>query len=296
MQLFKPLKKKWIGIVSALLAVLTLASTTVPALADSEQAAMAKVRPSPIGALAIVAPWRAPVGEEVSMTVFERQNQTTVKDAGVWALTQESAEALKAEVEAIKEEGSTLLHELDWESMVSVRGTRLGTTNGSGQLKYTFSEEGRYVLVAVKRGYFPGRTGIAIKSLPQALAIEAPRRAEPGEKVTMTVFQRGTEDPVKDAAIWALTRENAEALKAEVEAIKEEGSLSPQEMDWESMVSVRGTRLGTTNGSGQLKHAFEEEGGYLLVALKDGYLPGRTGIAIRAPRIVEETPQQQPTQ
>jgi hypothetical protein len=123
--------------------------------------------------------------------------------------------------------------------------------------------------------------------LRAALAIMAPRRAPVGEAVTMTVFQRGTLDPVKDAGIWALTRDEAEALKAEIAGIREEGGNGVRDLDHESLLRDHGTFLGTTHGNGQLKHAFDEAGWYLLVAVKEGYHPGRTPIAIRAPRTVE---------
>ena len=51
--------------------------------------------------------------------------------------------------------------------------------------------------------------------------------------------------------------------------LKEAGT-NPQEIDYEAMVSIRGIFIGTTNGSGKVTHTFEEEGFYLLVALKQG--------------------------
>jgi len=120
-----------------------------------------------------------------------------------------------------------------------------------------------------------------------ALAILAPRRAPVGEEVSMTVFQRSTQDPVKDAGVWALTQENAEVLKGEIAKLKEEGNVSAQELDWESLVSGLGIPLGTTKGNGRLEYTFTEEGRYLLVAIKEGYIPGRTGIAIKVPKTTE---------
>ncbi len=276
-------KKKWSGIIAAVMALLVLTSTAVPALAQSDEGRAVRPKPVHREELAIVAPRMAPVGEEVSMSVFERRTQNPVKDAAIWALTRESAETLKERIAEIREASDNATRDLDWESLVSDLGIFLGTTHGNGQLKYTFEEEGRYLLIALKEGYRPGRTGIAIRTLPDALAIEAPRRATPGEAVTMTVFQRGSEDPVKDAAVWALTREEAETLKARIAEIREASDNVSRDLDWESLVSNLGIFLGTTNGSGKLRYTFEEEGRYLLIALKEGYRPGRTGIAIKTP-------------
>ena len=152
------MKKRRASIIAMLLALLVLVSTAVPALAQNEEEQTVVPKSIP-DALAILAPIRAPVGEEVSMTVFERSTQDPVKDAGVWALTQENAEVLKEEIAKLKEEGK----EPDHEALVSGLGIPLGTTKGNGRLEYTFTEGGRYLLVAIKEGYIPGRTGIAIR-------------------------------------------------------------------------------------------------------------------------------------
>jgi len=278
------MKKKWPGIMALLLALLVLVSTAVPTVAQSAEEETAGPEPVRREALAIVAPWGALVGEEVSMSVFQRRTQEPVEGAGIWALTRGEAEVLKEQLAEARGKNGVAAGEQDYESLVSIHGTFLGRTDGNGRLKYTFAEEGEYVLVAVKQGYFPGFAPLRIRTIPKALSIEAPRSAEVGEEVTMTVYQRGTEDPVKDAGIWALTREQAEELKAELDALREASGDTRSEVDWESVVSIRGVFLGTTNGSGQLKHAFDEEGGYLLVAVKQGYFPGFSFIGIRAPQ------------
>jgi len=163
----KPMKKRWPTIMAMLLALLVLVATAVPVLAKNGDVEVAGPQPALRAALAILAPRIAPVGEEVTMTVFQRSTQDPVKDAGVWALTREEAEELKAEIARLREEGE----KPDYESLVSARGIFLGATHGNGQLKHTFTEGGWYLLVAVKEGYIPGRTGIAIK-VPRT--IEAP--------------------------------------------------------------------------------------------------------------------------
>ena len=281
------MKKKWSGIIAAIFALLVMVSTAVPALAQNEEDETLVPNRVRMESLVILAPRMAPVGEEVSMTVFQRSTQGKVKDAAVWALTRQNADALKEQLTQLKEEGNGSLQEVEWESLVSPIGIFLGTTNGSGRLEYTFTEGGRYQLIAIKGGYFPGRTGIAIRNIRDALAILAPRMAPVGEEVSMTVFQRSTQGKVKDAAVWALTRQNADALKEQLTQLKEEGNGSLQEVEWESLVSPIGIFLGTTNGSGQLQYAFTEGGRYHLVAIKGGYAPGHAGINIRAPRIIQ---------
>jgi len=274
------MKRKWAGVMVTLMAILMLVSTAGPALAQSEQDGTASSQPRYKVGLAIVAPRWAPVGQEVSMRVFERLNQNPIEGAGVWALTRDEAEALKQEMTSIREASASTNQEPDYESLANVHGTLLGRTDGNGRLRYAFAEAGDYVLVTVKRGYFPGFAHIAIRALPDALAIEAPRWSPVGQEVTMTVFKRGTQDPINDAGVWALTRDEAEVLKQEVTSIRE-ASDNTAEVDYESLVSVHGFFLGTTHGNGQLSCTFTEEGGYLLVAVKRGYIPGFTPIAIK---------------
>jgi len=139
----------------------------------------------------------------------------------------------------------------------------------------------------------------AVSSEPSsraALTIEAPRRAEVGEMVTMEVSERGSGEAVKDAGVWALTREQAEDLQTAVEALKAENEgVVPADVDQESLIGIYGIFLGRTNGSGQLKHSFEESGWYLLVVVKAGYRPGHTPIGIVTPQNVVTTDSQQAT-
>jgi hypothetical protein len=201
------MKKKWMGIIIVLLAAMVSLATVVPAMAQTEGEVSGSAKPVFKVGLAIVAPRMALVGDEVSMTVFNRQNQVPVNDVGIWALTRENADILKGETDRLKEGNAAAVQALDWESLVSGYGIFLGVTKGNGQLKYTFQEASGYVLMAIHPEYFPGRTFISIRSIPIALEIQAPKRAPSEEVVTMTVLQRGTVEPVKDAGIWAITRE-----------------------------------------------------------------------------------------
>ena len=115
-----------------------------------------------------------------------------------------------------------------------------------------------------------------------ALTIQAPRAAPVGETVTITVSDRLNQEAVKDADVWALTRDEASALREEVDALREQGT-PRQEIDFPSLVSAHGTLIGTTNGNGKLHYAFSEPGGYLLVSVKADYLPGFARMGIITP-------------
>ncbi|OGO41841.1 MAG: hypothetical protein A2137_07190 [Chloroflexi bacterium RBG_16_58_8] len=240
------------------------------------------IRGANVKALGIKAPKRAPVGQPVTMTVFERGTQEPVEGAGVWAITRDKMEALKQEAETLREDASVAAEEKDYESLANKHGFFLGRTDKKGELEYTFKEAGVYLLVAVKRGYFPGFAPLAVIDRPQALGIKAtPPRTHVGKEVTLNVFDRKTNDPVADAGVWAMSREDAEALKKELASLKGDASTAATERDYEAAVSVHGTFLGRTDADGKLGATFDTPGVYLLVAAKKGYIPGFTTLGVK---------------
>lgn len=275
--------KKRSIIMAVLLALVTLTVTFAPALAQDDADLAGDSSALCLDGLAIIAPLGAPVNTPVTMTVLQRSDATPVQGAGVWALTRENADALNQRIAAMQESGELSKADLDWESIVQVYGILLGRTDIRGKLDYAFTESGRYLLIAVKWGYVPGRTGIGIGERLRALELRAPDRAQVGEPVNITVTIKQTGTPVEGAGVWALTREQAQAFKQEIDAIQDRAQLTQEDFDWESMVSVRGIFLGRTGENGELVTAFSESGGYLLITVKRGHLPARKGIIIGNP-------------
>lgn len=269
--------KKWRVILGTMVALVMTASVPLSALAQSAGETTADGKSPFKGSLAIVAPRGVPIGKEMSLGVFQRENQKPVPGAGVWALTRDSAEALKKEADALRNKNA---EDTDYEALLAGRGSFLGRTGGDGRLFYTFKEAGHYVLVAVKKGYVPDFSPIVVRGTPaNALVVSAPRMSPPDESVTITVTEKPGGEPVKEAGVWALTRENAEDLKSHIAGVRPAENSS---IDLEALLNGRGIFLGTTHGNGELKYKFEKEGRYILVAVKKGYTPGYTGIAIVA--------------
>ena len=276
------MKGKWKTIVTALMATVMLAAAAVPALADAgdSPATDDAEQWTPRPALAIDAPRQVEPEETFTITVSNRVTGDAVKDAAVWALTRKQAEALKAQTEAARAAEDHEGLEAAMNDAVNTDGILLGTTNGAGKLNASIAEDGGYLLVSLKPGYRPSIKPIGIGIMPEALAIDAPRHAEPGEIFTITVNERGNGDAVKDAAVWALTREQVEALKAETNAARAAGDWETLEAAITNAVNTGGILLGTTNSDGKLNTSIAEEGGYLLVTLKPECRPGIKPIGI----------------
>jgi hypothetical protein len=235
-----------------------------------------------IKALGIRAPRRAPAGEPVTMQVFERINQKAVEGAGVWAVTRDNVEALKQEAETLRQDTSLSDEDKDYEALTEAYGFFLGRTDENGKLDYTFEDAGVYLLVAVKKGYFPGFTLINVYEQPAALAITAtPPRAHVGQEVTLRVADRQSNDPVADAGVWAIGRDDVAALRDEIGALRQDTSTDAAEKDYEAVISACGTFLGRTDERGKLGATFDTAGIYVLVAVKRGYFPGFTMLVVR---------------
>jgi hypothetical protein len=272
--------KKWIKIVPILVVTAVLGLSPVAAMAADEDVAAENAEYPYTGSLAIVAPRIARENQEISMRVFLRWDQEPFEGAGVWAFTRDQAEIMKEEFRKLAEDQSTPVEKKDYEALASIHGTFIGTTNRDGRVYYSFENKGTYLLAAVKRGYFPGFATIQIGTMPKAMVLDAPQKARVNETVTMTVTQHGIGTPIENAGIWAFTREKAEELQAEINAIRESSTTAVEDIDYESLADFYGEFLGRTDNRGQLDHAFSEEGGYLLISIKRGYIPGKAGIRI----------------
>ena len=66
----------------------------------------------------------------------------------------------------MREDASISAEEKDYESLVDIHGDFLGRTDEDGELSVAFSSGGIYLLVGVKKGYFPGVTVIGVREMP----------------------------------------------------------------------------------------------------------------------------------
>ncbi len=274
--------KSWKLIIASILALVVLLVAPLAAMAqdtdESTDTAVAKARIK--GGLEIVAPRVALVGKEFTMAVFLRYNQQPMEDAAVWAVTKDDVEALRGDFKSLKANGLAKVTEEDYTNLLNTYAVLIGHTDENGKLSYTYNEVGNHALVAVKAGYIPDISGIAVR---QVLAITSPQKAAPGEEFTVTVNQRGTGSPVEKASIWAVARADIPAIKDRIQEFKKNNPGEFWNNDWKQFLDNQAISLGQTAADGELTCSLENAGGYGLVALKQGSLPGFKGIAIIVP-------------
>jgi len=85
---------------------------------------------------------------------------------------------------------------------------------------------------------------------------------------------------VEDAFVFALSRDNATALNEEITRLREAGEIAAADIDYKALAEVYGELIGITNERGEVYHAFDETGWYLLLTVKPDYLPGFATIRI----------------
>lgn len=230
-----------------------------------------------LGRLKIEAPARVPVNEPVDMKVVNKSDGAAVAGADVWAISLPFASEvagmggplgeLKEAVEALR---AAETEELD--AVLSSYGFYVGCSGDDGSLEYAFGEVGRYVLVATKDRYVPGIKAITVVA-DKALAIRGPRTAEVDETVTFTSVTRGTGTVVPGVALYALAWP--------LDLAPSGGATNSEGPSWlEEFATDCGEYLGETDGDGELDCSFAEEGLFVIVGVKEGYMPGVTIIWI----------------
>ncbi len=127
---------------------------------------------------------------------------------------------------------------------VSVDGVSIGSTDGSGEIDYTFDDGGTYSITAKKTGYTDSAPYLlTITDIEPLLIISInPLTPEAGDEVTITV-KANLLDTVQGATV----------------SVKED------------ILSGSYSNVGTTDGNGQVIYTFEEGGTYLIKAEKNGY-------------------------
>ncbi len=256
---------------------------------------LAKLRVAYLRALVVTAMLRqVEVDDTILFTVTERESGEGIGGAHIYALRLHIPRSF---LSSLYEEGTLTPPESEeavayWlkDRVVECCGILLGTTEPDGTLKASFDREGRYMVVALHRGYRPGRTGVAI-GLPKALAVTAmPRQAEVDDTILFTVTERESGEGIGEARIYALCLPIPRPL---LSPLSEKGTIIRPESEecvasWlEGMVvECYGIQLGTTEPDGTLEASVDSEGKYLVVALHKGYGLGRTGVVIGPSEIV----------
>ena len=151
------------------------------------------------------------------------------------------------------------------------------TTDANGEVQYTFSDPGQYIVVAKKDGYLSGsaRINIVGSQSGKALVINA---VYTGQSVTIKVWEKPSGQPVPGAAVYVLKIGDSSSIKP---TLTFTGNANGQEEI--ARARDKGILAGYTGDSGQLVYNLSSSGQYLLAAFKDGYSAAFTYINYTLP-------------
>jgi len=149
----------------------------------------------------------------------------------------------------------------------------LGNSNSAGEVVYTFTDPGTYMLLARKTGYLPGarRINILSESAPKLLELKATVNLTTGQSSSIQVTEKSGGQPVEGAAVYSLKVENNKSIKQMPPTANNfKAQLIRAEND-AARVKENGVLVGNTDSAGQVSYNYPSPGQYILAAFKDGY-------------------------
>ncbi len=267
------MKKAMLKVMGLVLAII-VAISTVGAVVAQENFEVVDIEPLMRVLSVEVEPGVGHVGEPVVVTVTEKNTGTLVDGVYVYARNWHNTPTTLTS----STESSIWPVSSNWEF--------LGQTE-DGKMEYTFTEAGHRLIVVTKDGYCPGMTRYNVK--PQTmrkLKIRAPWQAEVEELVSMQVLEKGTNEGIPGADVWAIhipnliSDDTGMTNDVDVKAILEELRNSAEDGVMDIINRCGGWHIGQTGDDGMIEYQFPNTGRYLLVTAKAEYMPGIKWISI----------------
>jgi hypothetical protein len=236
--------------------------------------------------LGIRLPKTAVVNQDVTITVFERNNLQPVESAAVYALKMDLTVQPETTIsdngtatQIILEAGDKTAEKYVDEALQA--GVLIGYTDDNGQVSYSFTETGRYIITASKDGYHSAFARISILlSMPDELGVKLPSRAKVDEQVSIKVVNRLTQNAEEGASVYALDyTDTLKQVSPSVSAVNETDQYYRAE-SYAELARSAGIYIGDTDSNGEVTYAFTSSGRYVIVAVKEGFIPGFNNINI----------------
>ena len=227
-------------------------------------------------ALEVNALFNIAAGQPGYIRVWEKYTNQPVPKAAVYVLKISDAADVKIVPAPASNEKAK-----DEANRAKEKGSFAGYTDDNGQVAYTFGSSGQYILAAFKDGYEPGFAYITI-TLPvskKALYIKAPAEAYAGDAVPVIVYDVNGKG-VDKAAIYAVRMELVEAAASILKALPSV-DVSVKEK-YGPILRERSAFIGFTDENGMLSTRFSSPGAFILLAIKDSYVPDFARINIKS--------------
>jgi hypothetical protein len=231
--------------------------------------------PRPTGTLAINASPDA-AAQSVSVKVMEKSSGQAVSGAAIYVLIITDTKSMPS-----LSSNEKWLNDAD---TVKSKGTLAGDSDDSGQLVYNFSSSGRYLFAAFKDGYNPALTYVncTLPITQNCLFIKAPGQATVGDNATvLTVDADGK--AVAKVAVYLVRMDAIADTSAILQAAPSADKAFKQK--YGAILREKSSLVGYTDDSGNITVKFPNPGVFMLLAVKDNFLPDFVKINIVAPVI-----------
>jgi hypothetical protein len=149
----------------------------------------------------------------------------------------------------------------------------LGSSNSAGEVVYTFTDPGTYMLLVRKIGYLPGarRINVQTDTASKSLEIKVAVNLTTGQASSILVTEKTSGQPVEGAAVYSLKAEISRPIKQ----MPPTANNFKAQLIWAgndaARVKEKGVLVGYTDSAGQVSYSFPSSGQYILAAFKDGY-------------------------
>jgi len=238
--------------------------------------------------LTLQAPASSPAGQQITIKVTNGSSGQAVDNATISAFktpnelppiirpAPQPVENGTATQMIIKQQAPIVLDTEQEDTLTGRLGKReivLGSSNSAGEVFYTFTDPGMYMLLVRKNGYLPGARRINIQSdtALKSLDVKAVINTAADQPTTIQVTEKSSSQPVEGAAVYSLkveTNRNVKQMPPTANNIKTQVAWA-----WNDAARVRenGVLVGNTDSAGQVAYSFPSSGQYVLAAFKDGY-------------------------
>ena len=233
------------------------------------------VTPAAGTALNIKALFNISAGQPATLKVWEKGTNQPVAAAAVYVLKTGGS----ANIWAMPPPANNDKSQVET-NRAREKGTLAGYTDDKGQVAFTFGSSGQYILAAFKDGYSPAFSYITytLPNTKKSLTITAPSEAYANAAVNISAYDAGG-GALGKVGIYSLRMDTiAQAAAALQSAAKPDAAAREK---YGPILRERSSFLGYTDGNGQLNVKFPRTGAFMLLAIRDGYLPDFAKINIK---------------
>jgi hypothetical protein len=229
----------------------------------------------PSKALEINALFNTSAGQPATLKVWEKGANQPVARAAVYVLKTGDSSDIKAMPPTAnndKAQGEA--------NRAREKGILAGYTDHKGQVVFTFDSSGQYVLAAFKEGYSPAFSYITytLPVVKKYLYLTAPAEAYAGAAVNISAYD-ASGDALGKVGIYSLRMDVVAQAAAILQSAAKPDAAAREK--YGPILREKSSFLGYTDGNGQLNVKFPRTGAFMLLAIRDGYLPDFAKINIK---------------